>query len=371
MAAQQQLSQYQALMHHLSNLPANELEAQLKIEATFLAGTKNDLQVLGIIEDLKDDIKTYQKITDFDNVAARYVRNFAETAMDFDETGFTGQSFGVQQQIPVDTDVGAFWGNGTLNLDDDQNVTGGNVGVNYVGIPGTYKGLDYVAIANANVNIPKDGNLTAANASFLAGGILKSHGDPDATNHTVAAIVNGIGDPTAYYRPSKPIIRNGNLTVTAYDINTFDVNSKSLGVTGGMHVEYNTGKGKAVYADGSVTVSDVLGNKDTTGKLGLGYAHGNAGKNQTELEAGLIKATSVPDLASHRLSAVSLRLGMDEAAKVYATLPPESQAKLVNDIATNLIPAETFSSAEDAKNYVTNELHSRTQMQDQGASPGG
>jgi hypothetical protein len=371
MAAQQLQPQYEALMQHLSNLPANELEAQLKIEATFLAGTKDDLQVSGMIQHLKDDMKTFQNIENFDNVAARYVRDFTEAELQFDRTGLAGQAFRVQQQIPLDTDLGVFFANGALTLDGDQNVTGGNVGVNYVGNPGTYKGLDYVAIANGNVTIPKDGNVTATNASFLAGFIAKANRDPDASNHTGAFIVNGNGDGTGYYRVSKPILREGDLTLTAYNTNTYDLKNNTLNVTGGLHTEVNTGKGKAAYADTSVSVTDVLGNKDTTGKLALGYAHGGAGKNQTELEASLIQATSVPQSATHRLNSESLRLGLDEASKVYAMLPPESQNKLVRDIATNLIPTETFSSAAAARDYVTTELNSRTQTQDQGASPGG
>ncbi len=368
MASQDEINQYQDLLKHLASLPEAEAANEIRIEAALLTGTNDDVAVVGMVDKLKQDIASYNKITDFDQVAGVYAQNAATSTTSFDDNGVSGQTFKVQHQTPFPKDLGATWGYADANLDNAQNVTGGDIGMNYVGVPGTLADADYVAIGNVNLNIPKDGKLTAQNASFVVGAIEKLHGDPDATNNTVAVITDGVANEVSLYnRQSKPIYRDENLTVTAYQQDVYGIKQDKLNVTGGMRADLDVGNGKAVYLQGSVTASDVLGNNPTmSGQATAGYLWGGTGKNQSELEHRF--AMSFPEKTAHTMSSESLKRGLEEAGKVYATLLPESQEKLVNDIATHLIPTGTFNSAEDARNYVQQELNAR--VNDQGQAPG-
>lgn len=373
MATDEQIKARADLIKHLASLTPEEAAAEINIEAALLAGN-NERAMQAEADKLKQEVANYQEITAFDKVAGVFTDNSVTGTVNIDANGIAGQTYKVQQNVPFPAGAGAVWANGAVNLDDKGNVTGGDVGANHVGIPGTVhvfgQGIDYVEVANANLNIPKNGSVTAENASFLLGGIAKRHGDPDATNVTGAVITNGAGsEVTMYGRASKPLYHADGLTVTGFEENSYGINGKQLNVGTGVRIDQNLGHGKSVYLQGSATAADVTGgNPNITGKATAGVLWGGK-ETESELSKNLVAATAKQEPA--RITSEGLRQGLDAAAKVYVTLPAESQQKLVNDIAEHLLPANTFNSTADARNYVANELNARTQVQDPGQSPGG
>lgn len=366
---EEQAKSHQDLIKHLASLPEADAASEIKIEAAFLASSNDDIAVAGIADKLKQEVDKYKEITAFDNVAGVFTNNSITSTTHFDGQGVAGQTFKVQQQAPLPKELGAIWPNASVHLDGHGNVTGGTVGVNHVGVPGTIGNIDYVEVANASLNIPVDGQLTAQNASFLVGAIVKEHGDANATNFTAAVITDGAGSEVSLYeRQSKPLFVNPDVTVTGYQENVYGINSSQFTTAAGARTDLNLGGGNSAYVQGAAAVSDVTGSKPGIGgQMTVGVMWGGADK-KSELAQNITAATGNQESA--RISSDGLRNGLDAAAKVYATLPAESQERLVSHIAQNLLPANTFNSVEDAKNYVSYELESRTQTQDQGQSPG-
>lgn len=368
MATEEQIKARKDLIKHLASLTEEEAAAENNIEAAFLAAENSQMAIQAEADKLKQEVA--KEITAFDKVAGVFTNNSVMGTINLGENGISEQTYKVQQNAPFPDEAGAIWANGAVNLDAQGNVTGGSVGMNYVGVAGTVHGVDYVAIGNVNLNIPNNGQLTAENASFLVGGIVKQHGDPDATNVTLAAITNGAGSElTGYGRASKPLYNANCFTVTGFQENSYGINGNQLNVGAGVRVDQDLGKGKGFYVQGSSTAADVTsGNPNITGQLTAGVLFGGKEK-ESELSKSLTAATAKQEPS--RISHDNLMRGLDEAAKVYVTLPPDSQQKLVNDIAELLLPANTFNNAADARNFVASELNSRTQAQDQGQSPGG
>jgi|GEM_PF-2547912 len=369
MASAEDIKTYQDLIQHLSSLPEADATNQIKIAATILNGSHpGEPTFIGTVDQLNKDIVSYKKIYGFDQEAGTYVQSGITETIPVNERGADeGKYFHLQQQVPFPKDWGALFPYADINFDNKGNVVSGAAGAHYVGNAGTFEGVDYVAIADAHVTVPKDGQLTGKNASLLAGAIVKDHDDPHAINYTGAAIVNGAGDVTLYERESKTLYQNGGkedaVTLTGFQTNTYDISTGELNVGAGFRADLNLNDTNALYLRGVVNVKDPLTNHPTpNAQLDGGLLWGGSATpaNKIDFSASVQKTAS-------SFTSQNLELGLAEARKVYATLTPESQDKFVHDIGEHMIATDMFNSREDAVKYVQQQL---SVQNDPGQSPG-
>lgn len=369
MASAEDIKTYEDLIQHLASLPEADAANQIKIAATILNGSHpGDVAHIGTVDQLNKDIVSYQKIYGFDQEAGVYAQSGITETIPVDERGAdVGKYFHLQQQTPFPKDWGALFSYADINFDNKGNVVSGGAGAHYVGNPGTFNGYDYVAIADGHVTVPKDGELTGKNASFLVGGILKDHDDPRAINHTVATIVDGAGELTGYYRQSKTLYQSGTkndaVTLTGFQTNTYNLSKGELNVGAGVRADLNLNDTNALVLRASANVKDPLTNHPTpTAQIDGAFLWGGTAKPESKIDfsRGAEKAAS-------NFTHENLDRGLVEARKVYATLPEESQNKLVHDISEHMVRADMFNSREDAVNYVQQQL---SVQNDPGQSPG-
>lgn len=283
----------QAFIKDVADLSEAEAKAAIHKQANSEVGQYGK-DVVAVREDhLTQDLAKYKEITPFDKVAGVFTQNSVTSTTTLGGEGIAGHTAKVQQQIPFPKEAGAIWGNVSVNQDAKGNVTGGAIGVNHVGVPVTIGGVDVVEVGNATLNVSKNGRISPENVSLLVGGIVKEHGDRDATNYTTAVITNGkFNDLSVYERASKPLYREDGVEVTGYGEAIYNVSKEQLGLNAGVRVDKEIGGGNSVYVQGAVNTSNVTNKAEVTGNITAGFVWGGA-EQKSEIEQRLAQVSTV------------------------------------------------------------------------------
>jgi hypothetical protein len=299
---------HQNWIQQIADMPDKDANAAILAKAQVDGGKYGSDVVKSMATKMAEERAGYIEIKPYDNIVGAFVQNNVSTTASFGPEGYTGQLTNIQQQLKfIPSDFGAFFANASVAQNQNANVTGGNLGVNWAGTPftlGGIKGADFIPIANLNINFPAAGDFGAENVSGLAGVVIKPHEGTDRTNLTLAVISNGKFDNmTGLARVSKQLWADDVNTVTGYAQSTYTLPSHQLDTGAGLRYDRYIGDGNSLFIKTSMDAANVTEDPGFSGNAQFGFAWGGA-KKSSELEERLSYLKPLPLQQSDENNAV-------------------------------------------------------------------